>query len=61
MEEGIVPVNGHSRNLCLVWSRNDVRIVVTVVALMLLFFSVIIFYVFSFFLSFFCNCWKKKL
>ena len=53
MEEGIVPVNGHSRNLCLVWNRNDVRIVVTVVALMLLFFSVIIFYVFSFFLSFF--------
>ena len=25
MEEGIVPVNGHSRNLCLVWNRNDVR------------------------------------
>ena len=25
MEEGIVPVNGHSRNLCLVWNRNDLR------------------------------------
>ena len=25
MEEGIVPVNEHSRNLCLVWHRNDLR------------------------------------
>ena len=22
---GIVPINGHSRNLCLVWHKNDVR------------------------------------
>ena len=25
MEGGIIPVNEHSRNLCLVWHRNDVR------------------------------------
>ena len=25
MEGGIIPVNEHSRNLCLVWLRNDVR------------------------------------
>ena len=25
MEEGIVAVNEHSRNLCLVWHRNDLR------------------------------------
>ena len=59
MEGGIVPVNEHSRNLCLVWHRNDVRSDSRGINASFLFRYYII-YIFLFFFFFFCNCCKKK-
>ena len=58
MEGGIVPVNEHSRNLCLVWHRNDVRSDSRGINASFLFRYYII-YIFLFFFFFFCNCKKK--
>ena len=58
LEEGIVPVNGQSRNLCFVWHRNDVRSDSRGINASFLFRYMVCFFFLSFF---FCNCCKKKL
>ena len=55
MEGGIIPVNEHSRNLCLVWHRNDVRSDSRGINASFLFRYYII-YIFLFF----CNCCTKN-